>query len=42
MAFSALETERLILRGHTRDDFAAFAAMWGAPDVTRFIGGKPL
>ena len=37
-----IETERLILRGHTRDDFPAFARMWADADVTRFIGGAPL
>lgn len=36
-----LETERLILRGHVEADFADSAAMWGDPDVTRFIGGRP-
>jgi RimJ/RimL family protein N-acetyltransferase len=37
-----LETERLILRVQTRQDFPAFAAMWADPVVTRFIGGAPL
>ncbi|MBF9234159.1 GNAT family N-acetyltransferase [Microvirga alba] len=36
-----LETERLTLRGHRLDDFSACAAMWGDPEVTRFISGKP-
>lgn len=36
-----LETERLILRAHRLEDFEDFAAMWGDPNVTRFIGGKP-
>jgi RimJ/RimL family protein N-acetyltransferase len=36
-----LETARLKLRGHRLDDFAAFAAMWAEPMVTRYIGGKP-
>ena len=36
-----IETERLILRGHRLADFESVAAMWGDPDVTRFIGGKP-
>ncbi|RIH91060.1 GNAT family N-acetyltransferase [Meiothermus granaticius] len=35
-----LKTERLILRGHRRDDFEAFAEIYADPDVTRFIGGK--
>ena len=42
MAYPILETERLILRVQTREDFPAFAAMWADPDVTRFIGGAPL
>jgi RimJ/RimL family protein N-acetyltransferase len=37
-----LETERLILRGHRREDFADCAAMWGDETVTRFVGGHPL
>ncbi len=37
-----LETERLTLRGHRLDDFAGCAAMWADPQVTRYIGGKPL
>lgn len=37
-----LETERLKLRGHRLDDYAASAAMWADPNVTRHIGGKPL
>lgn len=36
-----IETARLILRGHRLDDFAACAAMWADPNVTRHIGGKP-
>lgn len=36
-----IETERLVLRGQRRDDLEAFAALWGDPEVTRFIGGKP-
>jgi RimJ/RimL family protein N-acetyltransferase len=36
-----LETERLSLRGHRLDDFAACAAMWADPVVTRHIGGRP-
>jgi len=30
------------MRGHRLDDFAACAAMWADPIVTRHIGGKPL
>jgi RimJ/RimL family protein N-acetyltransferase len=37
-----LETERLKLRPHRLDDFAHCSAMWADPNVTRFIGGKPL
>lgn len=36
-----LQTERLILRGHTLADFDDCAAMWGDPLVTRHIGGRP-
>jgi len=41
MNVPVIETERLILRAHQRDDFDALAAMWGDPGVARFIGGKP-
>lgn len=37
----ALETERLFLRGHRAEDLDDCAAMWGDPEVTRYIGGKP-
>jgi len=37
-----LETARLKLRAHRLEDFAACAAMWADPVVTRYIGGKPL
>jgi RimJ/RimL family protein N-acetyltransferase len=37
----SLETERLLLRGHRREDFAECCAMWGDAAVTRFIGGRP-
>ncbi|MGL5011685.1 MAG: GNAT family N-acetyltransferase [Paracoccaceae bacterium] len=36
-----LETERLILRGMRRDDFADFARLWADPAVTRFILPEP-
>jgi RimJ/RimL family protein N-acetyltransferase len=36
-----LETERLRLRGHRLEDFDDVAAMWGHPEVVRFISGKP-
>lgn len=35
-----VETERLRLRAHTADDFAACLPMWNDPIVTRFIGGR--
>lgn len=36
-----LETERLRLRRHELTDLDASAAMWGDPEVARYIGGKP-
>lgn len=36
-----IETDRLRLRGHGLDDFAASCALWADPEVTRFIGGVP-
>ncbi len=36
-----IETERLTLRVHRVADFDECAAMWGDPEVTRHIGGKP-
>lgn len=36
-----LETERLRIRGHVVADLDAMAAMWGDPEVTRHISGKP-
>jgi RimJ/RimL family protein N-acetyltransferase len=36
-----LDTERLTLRGHPKEDFGESAAMWGNPEVTRYIGGRP-
>jgi RimJ/RimL family protein N-acetyltransferase len=41
LSIPLIETPRLTLRGHRREDFAACAAMWGDPVVTRHIGGKP-
>lgn len=41
MTVPILETDRLRLRPHRREDFADSAAMWGDPTVTTFIGGKP-
>ncbi|QOI57363.1 GNAT family N-acetyltransferase [Rouxiella badensis] len=36
-----IETPRLILRGHTVDDFNVIAALWADPEIVRFIGGTP-
>ena len=36
-----IETERLTLRGHRLDDYDASAAMWGDPNVVRYISGNP-
>lgn len=41
MQIPVLETERLRLRGHRLDDFAACAAMWADPAVSRQLGRKP-
>ncbi|HKF24359.1 MAG TPA: GNAT family N-acetyltransferase [Candidatus Acidoferrum sp.] len=37
-----VETPRLRLRPHRREDFPACVALWADPLVTRYIGGKPL
>ncbi|MDE2494586.1 MAG: GNAT family N-acetyltransferase [Alphaproteobacteria bacterium] len=37
-----LETPRLILRGHTLDDFEASTAIWSDPVVCRFFHGGPM
>jgi RimJ/RimL family protein N-acetyltransferase len=36
-----IETERLVLRGFERADFPAYAALWQAPEVVRFISKAP-
>jgi RimJ/RimL family protein N-acetyltransferase len=36
-----LETSRLRLRGHRKEDHEPCAAMWGDPETTRYIGGRP-
>lgn len=36
-----LETVRLVLRPHRREDFAESAAMWADMDVVRHISGRP-
>lgn len=37
-----LETERLILRSFRDGDLDEYAAIFGDPDVMRFLGGKPM
>ncbi|CAN5132022.1 GNAT family N-acetyltransferase [soil metagenome] len=41
MTVPVLTTPRLSLRRHVADDLDAAAAMWGDPEIVRFIGGKP-
>jgi RimJ/RimL family protein N-acetyltransferase len=41
MTAPTIETARLTLRAHGRDDFEESFAMWSDPIVTRYIGGKP-
>jgi RimJ/RimL family protein N-acetyltransferase len=36
-----IETERLTLRAHRAEDYAACIDIWSNPKVTRFIGGRP-
>jgi RimJ/RimL family protein N-acetyltransferase len=36
-----LITDRLILRAHTRQDYAALHGVWSDPIVTKYIGGRP-
>jgi RimJ/RimL family protein N-acetyltransferase len=36
-----LTTRRLVLRPHGREDFLDSAALWGDPEVTRYITGRP-
>ncbi len=36
-----LETERLVLRAHTLQDFELCFKMWADPVVAKYIGGKP-
>lgn len=40
-AIPALDTARLELRGHRREDFPDCLALWADLAVTRFIGGRP-
>lgn len=37
-----LESPRLRLRGHRPEDLDDCAALWGDPEITRHIGGRPL
>src|SRR5579871_5336412 len=37
-----LETERLVLRAYTGDDFEPFATFMSDPDVMRYLTGHPL
>ena len=41
VAIPEIDTARLQLRGHRRADLADSAALWGDPQVTRYIGGRP-
>jgi RimJ/RimL family protein N-acetyltransferase len=36
-----IDTDRLILRPHGRDDYDSLLALWRNPDVFRYVGGKP-
>jgi len=36
-----IETERLVLHGHTIDEFEPLAEMWADPAVVKHINGKP-
>jgi RimJ/RimL family protein N-acetyltransferase len=36
-----IETERLVLDGHTAEDFSAVCALWADPRVVQHIGGTP-
>jgi RimJ/RimL family protein N-acetyltransferase len=37
-----LESERLWLRGHRPEDYGNSVKLWADPEVTRYIGGRPL
>ncbi len=41
MTIPVLETERLLLREHRRDDFQPFVEMWADESVVRYITGRP-
>jgi len=36
-----IETERLVLRAHARDDLSVLHETWSDPKVVRHIGGRP-
>ena len=40
-AAPAIDTDRLALRAHRREDFDECFALWSDPEVTRYIGGRP-
>jgi RimJ/RimL family protein N-acetyltransferase len=40
-AIPIIDTARLTLRGHRPEDFGDSVAMWGDPEVARYITGKP-
>lgn len=42
LAVPVLETPRLVLSGHSSQDFDEYVAMWSDEDVVRYITGKPL
>jgi RimJ/RimL family protein N-acetyltransferase len=42
MTIPQLETERLIMRGPSKDDFEPFAKMMADPDVARYIAPAPM
>lgn len=41
MIAPTIHTDRLILRALSLEDWAAYAAAWADPQMTRFIGGEP-
>ncbi len=41
MIIPTLETQRLRLRAHVPEDLEGSVAMWGHPEVTKYIGGRP-
>jgi RimJ/RimL family protein N-acetyltransferase len=40
-AIPVIETDRLLFRAHSLDDYGAALALWSDPEVTRFIGSRP-